>query len=585
MKKKLIVLILLVAGGAGFYFWANDSAQKIAIQELSKAEEAIKSELGEDIRITYDFKDFGLFSKILNIENLSVKNSSSEIKIPKLSILIDGDTFSIDILEKSKIVEIGTTRTIAEIASISINNISIEKMRGSKQINDLQSTLYFINNLKFESVDLLKAKIYNQDRMVPTLELSQLSLNNINSGILGNIVLKGFILNGNDQKINLVDASINNLNITKLKDFASDIKAMEVNPETGEVDGLLVFDKFVKSIEFENLEVNKAMIRKPISRTIPAKISHLSIGTMNSGILKNTLMQGLVIQDGQIVSLNSAKIDKFDLGGMVSGLYILSPYATEIDKEGAFEGLMNSFDLGSIEVNGINVNDPDSYDDIDINSINFKLGRKDKIVNLVEIELLGFEVDKSKVTMGLGVPGALESFKEDKIKLDLGINFNSDFNTGEAVIDFSLGIDRIGTFNIEIVQGGYSESFYYNILNNLEGVLSNPDKFYVQTTFKSIKYSFSNDGLLEIIKKKANLSSAQIDQMLSQEIDNLEGILSNDLRQRSKKALITFIKSGKGIEISLKSKDKGGISQDKINQLLSFSIPFDKYVELDIKGE
>lgn len=585
MKIFLIILILLVAGGAGFYFWANDSAQKIAIQELSKAEEAIKSELGEDIRITYDFKDFGLFSKILNIENLSVKNSSSEIKIPKLSILIDGDTFSIDILEKSKIVEIGTTRTIAEIASISINNISIEKMRGSKKINDLQSTLYFINNLKFESVDLLKAKIYNQDRMVPTLELSQLSLNNINSGILGNIVLKGFILNGNDQKINLVDASINNLNITKLKDFASDIKAMEVNPETGEVDGLLVFDKFVKSIEFENLEVNKAMIRKPISRTIPAKISHLSIGTMNSGILKNTLMQGLVIQDGQIVSLNSAKIDKFDLGGMVSGLYILSPYATEIDKEGAFEGLMNSFDLGSIEVNGINVNDPDSYDDIDINSINFKLGRKDKIVNLVEIELLGFEVDKSKVTMGLGVPGALESFKEDKIKLDLGINFNSDFNTGEAVIDFSLGIDRIGTFNIEIVQGGYSESFYYNILNNLEGVLSNPDKFYVQTTFKSIKYSFSNDGLLEIIKKEANLSSAQIDQMLSQEIDNLEGILSNDLRQRSKKALITFIKSGKGIEISLKSKDKGGISQDKINQLLSFSIPFDKYVELDIKGE
>jgi hypothetical protein len=585
MKKNLIVLILLVAGVAGVYFWANDSAQKIAIQELSKAEEAIKSELGEDIRITYDFKDFGLFSKILNIENLSVKNSSSEIKIPKLSILIDGDTFSIDILEKSKIVEIGTTRTIAEIASISINNISIEKMRGSKKINDLQSTLYFINNLKFESVDLLKAKIYNQDRMVPTLEISQLSLNNINSGILGNIVLKGFILNGNDQKINLVDANINNLNITKLKDFASDIKTMEVNPEIGEVDGLLVFNKFVKSIEFENLEVNKAMIRKPISGIIPAKISHLSIGTMNSGILKNTLMQGLVIQDGQIVSLNSAKIDKFDLGGMYSGLYILSPYATEIDKEGAFDSLMNSFDLGSIEVNGINVKDPDSYDDIDINSINFKVGRKDKIVNLVEMELLGFEVDKSKVAMGLGVPGALESIKEDKIKLDLGINFNIDFNTGEGIIDFSLGIDRIGKFNMEIVQGGYSESFYYNISNNLEGVLSNPDKLYEQTTFKSMKYSFSNDGLLEIIKKEANLSVAQIDQILSQEIGNLEGILSNDLRQRSKKALITFIKSGKGIEISLKSKDKDGISQDKINQLLSFSIPFDKYVELDIKGE
>ena len=40
MKKNLIVLILLVAGVAGVYFWANDNVQKIAIQELSMVEEA-----------------------------------------------------------------------------------------------------------------------------------------------------------------------------------------------------------------------------------------------------------------------------------------------------------------------------------------------------------------------------------------------------------------------------------------------------------------------------------------------------------------------------------------------------------------
>ena len=46
----------------------------------------------------------------------------------------------------------------------------------------------------------------------------------------------------------------------------------------------------------------------------------------------------------------------------------------------------------------------------------------------------------------------------------------------------------------------------------------------------------------------------------------------------------TFIKSGKSIEISIKSKDKDGISEDEFYELFEHG-PIDKFLELDIKAE
>ena len=49
-------------------------------------------------------------------------------------------------------------------------------------------------------------------------------------------------------------------------------------------------------------------------------------------------------------------------------------------------------------------------------------------------------------------------------------------------------------------------------------------------------------------------------------------------------ALTTFIKSGKSIEISIKSKDKDGISEDELYELFEYG-PIEKFLELDIKVE
>ena len=94
MKKSGIIgifLVVLVVVAGGGYFWAQNNAQDYALKELSKAEKNItkffKSEFNENIKITYDFIDYQLFSQTLNIENISLKgDKDDELKIDKLSL-------------------------------------------------------------------------------------------------------------------------------------------------------------------------------------------------------------------------------------------------------------------------------------------------------------------------------------------------------------------------------------------------------------------------------------------------------------------------------------------------------------------
>jgi len=473
----LISLIILVACGSGFYFWAQNNAQ----EQLSEVEKEItsfvKSKLDEDINITYDFKDFALFSQTINIENLSVKGSFVEFKIPKLSISVNEDTLSIKNLEELEIAEIGKSGTIVKIASLKIHNLNVEKLLGSKNILD------FYTNLKFENFEVLNAKVNHQIQGVTPTELSRLSIESVNSGSVENILLEGLVFQANT--------------------------------------------------------------------------------------------------NDPIISIESASIDK------ISDLAPLFESFDRGDSNAIGKHLGNLLDLGSFEVNGIEVKDPTMYDAVYVDSFNIKLGREDKLVNSVEIKLTGFEVDKSLLEDELDLPPeVLEPLKEDKLKLNIALNANSNFNTSESTVDFSIGFDKLGKLTFEVVQGGYSKDVANYMLNNMDSIIS--EEFTNKLTFKLIKFSFSNEGLTEILMKEAqknmDLTPDQMVQMVSQEIDNSGEILSADIKEKMKKALTIFIKSGKSIEISIKSKDKDGISEDELYELFEHG-PIDKFLELDIKAE
>jgi hypothetical protein len=485
MKRSLIIgilLAILAAGGGGGYFWAHSNAKEKAIQQISKVEEKVtvlfKSQLNEDIEFTYDLKSFVLYSQTLNLENLSVKGSLGELLIPKLSISVSEGALNINNLEKLKLKKIGESESLAEISSIKINNLNVNDLIESKNLLDL------LSNLKFENLEVLNVIAKHKDTNEPGLEISKLSIKNVNLGNVENVLLKGFFLQDTRKSPKIF---LENLSIDKLSELASLFK----NIDTGN------------------------------------KINNLG----------------------------------------------------------------NLFDLGSVEVSGIQVKDPITNQTANVDSFNIKLARDNGLVNSIKVKLTGLEVDKSLLQdQGVLPDEVLLSFKEDKLKLNTALKLNADYNLSEFSSEITIGLDKIGEISLQAILGGFSKDFINYVLNNLDRSTSKDftNKVNQTSTYKSLKASFSNDGLTEIVIKQAqnkmNLTPDQMVLMVSQNIENSGEILSSDLKEKLKKAITTFIKSGKGLSIAINSKVKEGILfPNLVASFMSGSI--EDSVELEIKGE
>ena len=568
MKNIRIILISLsIIVGGGFYFWAQDYSQGKAAQQISIAEEKIislvKSQLNEDITISYDFKNFVLISQTLNIENLLVKSSFAELKIPKLSISGNEDTLSIKNLEKLEIIEIGESNPLVEIDSLKLINLSIKNLLKSKNILD------FSTNLKLEKIEVLNARFDNLSQEVSPSEIAYFSVDNLNSGTVGNFLIEGLVYQDskNNPKISLKSASIANLNFGKL------LRSRDILD-------------FSNNLNFNNFKVVNARASNLGQGVTPAEISLFSIDSVNSGNVENILLQGLVIQEnknGPIASLESASVDK------ISDLLPLFE-SIEVGNSGAIaSNVGNLLDLGSFEVNGIKVKDPTGNNLLNLDLFNIKLTRDNKLVNSMEIKLSGLEVDKFLLEDEYDLPAELlESFKEDKLKLNTAWSLNADYKISEITTNASLGFDKIGELSIEYSQGGFSRDLVNYALNNIDSIDSREftNRVEQDTTFKSLNFSFFNEGLIDIllkeVQKNMNLTPDEMVQMVNQEIEKSREI-SSDVKKKLKQALTTLVKSRKGFEISLRTKDKDGVSYPKLVDSFINGLIW-KSVELDIKG-
>ena len=568
MKNIRIILISLsIVVGGGFYFWAQDYSQGKAAQQISIAEEKIislvKSQLNEDITISYDFKNFVLISQTLNIENLLVKSSFAELKIPKLSISGNEDTLSIKNLEKLEIIEIGESNPLVEIDSLKLINLSIKNLLKSKNILD------FSTNLKFEKIEVSNARFDNLSQEVPPSEIAYFSVDNLNSGTLGNILLEGLVYQDskNNPKISLKSASIANLNFGKL------LRSRDILD-------------FSNNLNFNNFKVVNARASNLGQGVTPAEISLFSIDSVNSGNVENILLQGLVIQEnknGPIASLESASVDK------ISDLLPLFESIEVGNSRAIASNVGNLLDLGSFEVNGIKVKGPTGNNLLNLDLFNIKLTRDNKLVNSMEIKLSGLEVDKFLLEDEYDLPAELlESFKEDKLKLNTAWSLNADYKISEITTNASLGFDKIGELSIEYSQGGFSRDLVNYALNNIDSIDSREftNRVEQDTTFKSLNFSFFNEGLIDIllkeVQKNMNLTPDEMVQMVNQEIEKSREI-SSDVKKKLKQALTTLVKSRKGFEISLRTKDKDGVSYPKLVDSFINGLIW-KSVELDIKG-
>ena len=342
------------------------------------------------------------------------------------------------------------------------------------------------------------------------------------------------------------------------------------------------FLDFSKNLNFQNFEINNALLRSN-ENVPPQEIAFMSIDSVNSGNIENILIKKLLFQDTKSdpkISIEQLSIDKIsDLLQIYDDLLIGKKISN----------LGNALDLGSFEVKGIQIEDRNQS--IDIGSFDIKLGRDEKLINSMEISLSGFELDKALlINEGLIAPEILNSFKEDKLKLNTSMNVNADYSISEMSSKISAGFEKLGTFTLETKQGGFSKDIVNYMLNNSDKIGSSEytNRVNKNATYKLLKSSFTNDGLtqiaMDLAKKNTGLTPDAMVNMVNQEIDKLGELLTANIKEKTKKALTTFIKSGKGIEISIKSKNKEGISITKLtSSMMDGSLA--NYLELDIKGE
>ena len=282
------------------------------------------------------------------------------------------------------------------------------------------------------------------------------------------------------------------------------------------------------------------------------------------------------------ISINQMSIDK---------IYDLIPVYESLSKGDKINNLSSLLDLGFFEVKGIKIEDQTDIKSINVDSFNIKLSRDEKLINSVDISLIGFEVDKVLLEQeGFLNSQILNAFKEDKLKFNTSMNLNADYNIAEISTKISAGFEKLGKFTLETKQGGFSKDIVNYMLNNSDkiGSIEYTNRVNKNDTYKLLKASFSNDGLtqltMDFAKKNTGLTPDKMANKLNKEIDKLGELLTSDIKEKTKNALTTFIKSGKGIEISIKSKDKEGITIPKlISSMMDGSLA--NYLELDIKGE
>ena len=422
---------------------------------------------------------------------------------------------------------------------------------------DLFTQTVNINNVVLRKVDQPKSGSMSIGKLSISGDMKSLSIKSLEKFKLG---VKSETLATIEQ------LKIHNLNIQSLIDVKDPLE-------------------FVKNLQFENLEVQNAVFGyESLDVEEGGKTGQISIGSLSSGTLNGISLKNISldqkffrntdpvtgISDPSLsrISLESVTLDNF------AGIDLIASVASARGEEKAqlSKKLVllagKAFNVEKFEVNGIKFQEDTDSPVANLGSLAVDLDRDGDLINKLEVLLSGLEVDKSQVADAHVLPSEiLETFKETKLKMNSSLSINANYSDSELSAKLSAGFDKLGKLSLESKYGGINKKLIQFVIDNpgspkIESELS--DKI----LFKSIKAAFSNDGLTEITKNLAKehmgLTQEQMVQTMSMQLDQAGEMLDSDQKAELKTALKTFIESGQGLEISIRTKDEAGLSTAKL---------------------
>jgi hypothetical protein len=328
-------------------------------------------------------------------------------------------------------------------------------------------------------------------------------------------------------------------------------EAVEANP-----------DKIVealKIITFSDFRIENLKIKEE-KKSPEQYIASFSIGKLENNTLTDVTLKNLNFQERENkpkISVESVSLDKFVL-----------PLVLE-DEEKITRNVSDAFGLSALKVEKITFSEKESGV-VQLGSLQLDVGRHNELINDVNLKLTAAEIPKSALLESGFIPEEiLDTVNQNKLIFNASMSSVSDFSASTSSIEISANLEQLAKVGLNLTLGGISEDLIKKLGGSPDSGLLN--EITKDITFKTIGFSFSNEGLTEIAfklaEKENGLNRQQISEIVGVSIESNKNLDASQ-KAKIKTAIQTFIKSGQSLKLSINSKNPSGLTTDTI--LMSF---------------
>ncbi len=349
------------------------------------------------------------------------------------------------------------------------------------------------------SYDLVSANILKK------IILEDIEIRNIND----QITIDKLSLKIDDENINIIDA----LNLSySVSDLILEINNFSVNDLPFEE---LSNNELLSKLVFNDLKVEGSRIYRD---TASLDIKEISIDNFANNSLKGFEIKNISFNETDslyemILSIEKIYLDKFENIDSLIAVYNNFAIYDDISelKNSHYQNAMNYYGMNIFSVENIytkfNFENENNELDMGIGLIEFNLGRNDKKFKVVDNGFV--RVDKLRIPVSIFEETIdFESYKyildwNDELITNYFVSMDADTNTSSAKYEFNFGVEKLGSTNLNMEIGGYTDDYIINYLEDPNYIET--EEFLNDITLKAFDFMYIDEGLNELVLNEINM--------------------------------------------------------------------------------
>ena len=385
---------------------------------------------------------------------------------------------------------------------------------------------YFINQYTYklaeDALSDLEPKIeewfnkhtnYKSEKIYITYDLASVN-------IFKNIILENIELRNINDQITLDKLSLkidnNNINIKEavnLDHFVSNVR-FEINRFSINdliLDELLNEDPLSKLV-FNDLKVEDLRFsRKEVDGSII--IEEIGIDNFGNNSLKGQQIKNISLNLPEVkLSIDKIYLDNFEnIDSLITVFNNFEIYDDIYELENShYQNAMNYYGMNVFSAENIKTKinfENNNVVDLGIGLIEFNFGRNDKKFKVVNNGFV--KIDKLRIPVSIFEEAInFELYKyildwNDELITNYFVSMDADTNTSSAKYEFNFGVEKLGSTNLNMEIGGYTDDYIINYLEDPN--YTETEEFLNDITLKAFDFMYIDEGLNELVLNEINM--------------------------------------------------------------------------------